>query len=148
MESMKVVLADVEEKALYNTQDYFEFKGGDVLAILIDISRPEQVEKRADLKIETYGGVHLLCNHAGVGRGRLVRSTTLADWELVIGVNLWSVIYGVQIFLPIMLKQNTACHIMNAASVEGLVSNKWSSLISKQTRCRGFIRGFEIRDGI
>jgi NAD(P)-dependent dehydrogenase (short-subunit alcohol dehydrogenase family) len=123
---MKVVLADVEEDALKNTESYLKKKGGDVIALVTDVSRPEQMQRLADLTIERYGGVHLLCNNAGVGAGGLIREHTLADWEWVIGVNLWGVIYGIHVFLPIMLKQDTECHIVNTASVEGL----WSRLRS------------------
>jgi NAD(P)-dependent dehydrogenase (short-subunit alcohol dehydrogenase family) len=123
-EGMKVVLADIEEDALKDTEVYLKRKGGDVIAVVTDVSRPEQMQRLADLTIESYGGVHLLCNNAGVGAGRLIREHTLMDWEWVIGVNLWGVIYGVHMFLPIMLKQGTECHIVNTASVEGL----WSRL--------------------
>lgn len=124
MEGMKVVLADIEEGALQDTEAYLKKKGGDALAVVTDASRPEQVQRLADLTFETYGGVHLLFNNAGVAAGGLVREHTLADWEWVIGVNLWGVIYGIHMFLPIMLKQDTECHIVNTASVEGL----WSRL--------------------
>jgi len=123
-EGMKVVLADIEEDALKNTEVFLKEKGGDVIAVVTDVSRPEQMQRLADLTIESYGGVHLLCNNAGVGAGGLIREHSLADWEWVIGVNLWGVIYGIQMFLPIMLKQDTECHIVNTASVEGL----WSRL--------------------
>ena len=123
-EGMKVVLADIEEDALKDTEAYLKKRGGDVIAAVTDVSRPEQMQRLADLTIETYGGVHLLCNNAGVGAGGLIREHALADWEWVIGVNLWGVIYGVHMFLPIMLKQDTECHIVNTASVEGL----WSRL--------------------
>ncbi len=122
MEGMQVVLADIEEEALRDTETYLKEKGGDVIAAVTDVSRPEQMQRLADLTVETYGGVHLLCNNAGVAAGGLVREHTLADWEWVIGVNLWGVIYGVHVFLPIMLKQDAECHIVNTASIEGLWS--------------------------
>jgi NAD(P)-dependent dehydrogenase (short-subunit alcohol dehydrogenase family) len=125
-EGMKVVLADIEEDALKNTEAYLKKKGGEVITVVTDVSRLEQVQRLADLTIESYGVVHLLCNNAGVGAGGLIREHTLADWEWVIGVNLWGVIYGIHVFLPIMLKQDTECHIVNTASVEGL----WSRLRS------------------
>ena len=119
-EGMKVVLADIEEAALKKTEADLKARGGDVLAVLTDVSKVEDVQRLADLTLETYGGVHLLCNNAGVGAGGLVREHTLADWEWVLGVNLWGVIYGVHFFLPVMLEQGTECHIVNTASVEGL----------------------------
>ncbi|MDP2920276.1 MAG: SDR family NAD(P)-dependent oxidoreductase [Dehalococcoidia bacterium] len=125
-EGMKVVLADVEEAALRKTEAELRARGGDVIAVLTDVSRPEQVQHLAEQTLKTFGAVHLLCNNAGVGAGGLVREHTLADWQWVLGVNLFGVIYGVHTFLPVMLKQGVECHIVNTASVEGL----WSRLRS------------------
>ncbi len=119
-EGMRVVVADVEEGALQKTTAYLKSKGGEVIAVKTDVSRSGDIQRLAEKTLETFGAVHLLCNNAGVGAGGLIREHTLADWEWVIGVNLWGVIYGVHTFLPIMLKQNTECHIVNTASVEGL----------------------------
>jgi NAD(P)-dependent dehydrogenase (short-subunit alcohol dehydrogenase family) len=120
MEGMRVVLADVEEKKLHETEADLKAEGGDVLAVTCDVSKVDQVKHLADKTLDTYGAVHLLCNNAGVGAGGLISQHTLADWEWVIGVNLWGVIHGVHMFLPIMLEQGTPCHIVNTASVEGL----------------------------
>ena len=64
----------------------------------------------------------MLCNNAGVGTFAAIWECTVADWEWVIGVNLWGVIHGVRVFVPIMLKQDTECHIVNTASMAGLIS--------------------------
>lgn len=125
-EGMKVVLADIEEAALRMTEADLRARGGEVIAEVTDVSKPEQIQRLADRTVETYGAVHLLCNNAGVGSGGLIREHTLADWQWVLGVNLWGVIYGIHTFLPIMLKQDTESHIVNTASVEGL----WSRLRS------------------
>ena len=119
-EGMKVVLADVQEKALRQVEADLKAKGGDVLVVRIDVSAAEEVQRLADVTLKTYGGVHLLCNNAGVASGGLIREHTLADWQWIVGVNLWGVIHGVHTFLPIMLEQDTDCHIVNTASVEGL----------------------------
>jgi len=119
-EGMKVVLADVREDALREVGSELKERGGDVLVVPTDVSKAEDVQRLADLTLRAYGGVHLLCNNAGVAAGGLTREHTLADWQWIIGVNLWGVIHGVHIFLPIMLKQDTECHIVNTASVEGL----------------------------
>jgi NAD(P)-dependent dehydrogenase (short-subunit alcohol dehydrogenase family) len=72
--------------------------------------------------LAAYGAVHLLFNNAGVGAGSTVWESTLADWEWTLGVNLWGVIYGIHFFVPLMLEQNTECHIVNTASIAGLIS--------------------------
>jgi NAD(P)-dependent dehydrogenase (short-subunit alcohol dehydrogenase family) len=120
MEGMSVVLADVETEALDETIEYLRSKDGDVIPVICDVSDADQVRQLADETIDTYGAVHLLCNNAGVGAGAQIVQHTLADWEWVLGVNLMGVVYGVHHFLPIMLAQDTECHIVNTASVEGL----------------------------
>jgi NADP-dependent 3-hydroxy acid dehydrogenase YdfG len=66
--------------------------------------------------------VHLLCNNAGVGAGSTVWESTINDWKWVIGVNVWGVIHGLRVFLPIMLEQDSEGHIVNTASIAGMIS--------------------------
>lgn len=119
-EGMKVVLADIEEAELAATAKALAAGGGELIPVVTDVAKADAVQYLADKTMAAYGAIHLLCNNAGVGAGGLVREHTLADWEWVIGVNLWGVIHGLHVFLPIMLEQNTECHIVNTASVEGL----------------------------
>lgn len=121
-EGMKVVVADVEEEELVKTEKALRAGGGEVISVLTDVSRIDEVKHLAERTTDAFGAVHLLCNNAGVGAGGMVLEHTLADWEWVIGVNLWGVIYGVHTFLPIMLEQDTECHVVNTASIEGLWS--------------------------
>jgi len=79
-----------------------------------------RVETLAKLAFDTYGGVHLLFNNAGVGADTTVWESSLADWQWVLGVNLWGVIHGVHYFVPRMLEQDTEGHIVNTASIGGL----------------------------
>lgn len=124
---MKLVLADVEEKALEAAhQELFE-AGAEVLALPTDVSRPEAVRALADAAEARFGPVHLLFNNAGVGGGGLVWESSLSDWQWVLGVNLWGVIHGVQSFVPRMLataksQPNYEGHIVNTASMAGLVN--------------------------
>jgi NAD(P)-dependent dehydrogenase (short-subunit alcohol dehydrogenase family) len=81
------------------------------------------VEALADKTLAAFGAVHLLCNNAGVaGTAAPLWESSLADWEWVQGVNLWGVIHGVRVFVPLMLAQDTECHIVNTASMAGLIS--------------------------
>jgi NAD(P)-dependent dehydrogenase (short-subunit alcohol dehydrogenase family) len=121
-EGMRVVLADVEEGALGRASAELEATGTRVLAARTDVSKAEEVEALAQKTLETFGAVHLLFNNAGVGAGTTVWESTLADWKWVIGVNLWGVIHGIHTFVPLMLKQETEGHIVNTASMAGLVS--------------------------
>jgi NAD(P)-dependent dehydrogenase (short-subunit alcohol dehydrogenase family) len=92
------------------------------MGIWTDVSRPQDIERLAEKTLATFGAVHVLCNNAGVAPGGAVWENTVADWEWVLGVNLWGVIHGVRTFLPIMLRQDAQCHVVNTASVAGLLS--------------------------
>jgi NAD(P)-dependent dehydrogenase (short-subunit alcohol dehydrogenase family) len=93
-----------------------------VVGLKTDVSRAHDVERLAEKTLATFGAVHLLCNNAGVAPGGVVWESTAADWEWVLGVNVWGVIHGVRVFLPIMLRQDSECHVVNTASVAGLLS--------------------------
>lgn len=122
-EGMKVVMADVEGPALDAAARELEDKGALVTPVLTDVSKAESVEALARRAFDEFGEVHLLCNNAGVGGGTgLSWDCTLADWQWVMGVNLWGVIHGVKFFLPRMIEQGTEAHIVNTASLAGLVS--------------------------
>lgn len=127
-EGMKVVLADIEEAALNHTAAELKATGAPVRAVVTDVSKASDVTALADKTLAAFGVVHLLCNNAGVGAGTTVWDSTLADWEWVLGVNLWGVIHGVRIFVPIMLAQDTECHIVNTASIAGLIAYPGSGI--------------------
>jgi NAD(P)-dependent dehydrogenase (short-subunit alcohol dehydrogenase family) len=121
-EGMKVVLADIDETALVKTERELKAASADVLAVRTDVSKPDNVDALGQMTLDTFGAVHLLFNNAGVAAGTTLWENTLADWQWVLGVNLWGVIYGVRTFVPIMLKQADECHIVNTASIAGLIS--------------------------
>ena len=120
-EGMKVVLADVEEESLAKLEADLKAEGATVLAIKTDVSNADAVENLAVQTLDTFGAVHILCNNAGVVCSRPIWEHTLADWEWVLGVNLWGVIHGIRTFVPRMLAQGDECHIVNTASILGLV---------------------------
>lgn len=125
-ESMKVVIADIEEPALREAEKKLKGGGATVLTVRTDVSKFSDVESLAQKTLDTFGGVHLLFNNAGVQpgapEGKPLWENTLADWEWVLGVNLWGVVHGIKVFVPIMLKQKTACHIVNTSSMAGLIT--------------------------
>lgn len=92
-----------------------------MLSVRTDVSKRNDIELLARKTLEVFGEVHLLVNNAGVGAGGSPWEATWSDWEWVIGVNLWGAIHGVKVFTPIMLAQKTNCHIVNTASLAGLV---------------------------
>jgi NAD(P)-dependent dehydrogenase (short-subunit alcohol dehydrogenase family) len=124
---MKLVLADVQQDALDKARAELEAQGAQVLAMRCDVRKAEQVQALADATMEKFGAVHLVFNNAGVGTGGLIWENSLADWEWVLGVNLWGVIHGVRIFTPLMLQTATKepgyrGHIVNTASMAGLLN--------------------------
>jgi len=121
-EGMKVVLADVDEGALHRVADDLRAAGATVLAVRTDVSRAGEVEALAQATLDAFGGVHLLFNNAGVSGGSSTWESTVADWQWVLGVNLWGVIHGIRTFVPIMLRQDAPGHVVNTSSVTGLIS--------------------------
>lgn len=121
-ERMNVVLADVDTDGMQSIAAEIKEHGGRALAVRTDVSRLEDVEVLAEKSVSVFGAVDLLFNNAGVSGGGFVWSSTIDDWDWVLGVNLWGVIYGLMVFVPIMLRQGTEGHIVNTASMAGLVS--------------------------
>ncbi|HEY0844726.1 MAG TPA: SDR family oxidoreductase [Noviherbaspirillum sp.] len=124
---MKLVLADVQQDALDKAKAELEAQGAQVLAQRCDVRKAEQVQALADATMERFGSVHLVFNNAGVASGGLVWENSVADWEWVLGVNLWGVIHGVRIFTPLMLEcarkeAGYEGHIVNTASMAGLLN--------------------------
>ncbi len=120
-EKMRVVLSDVEASALAQAERELTSQGASVLAVPTDVSKESDLQALADRTLRDFGGVHLLFNNAGVGAGTTVWESTHADWEWVLNVNLWGIIHGIRVFIPIMLAQNTEGHIVNTASIAGLL---------------------------
>ena len=121
-ESMKVVMADIEAAALATAADELRGKTPDILAMQIDVSRPDDVERLARETYAAFGAAHVLCNNAGVAVIGGVHEHSLADWQWVINVNLWGVIHGVRAFVPRMLAAGHDAHIVNTASMAGLTT--------------------------
>ena len=124
---MHIVLADVQRDALDTARAELEGGGAQVLAMHCDVRHGEAVQALADATMARFGAVHLLFNNAGVGAGGLIWENTQADWEWVLGVNLWGVIHGVRIFTPLMLAgarndPGYQGHIVNTASMAGLLN--------------------------
>ena len=124
---MRLVLADVQKEALAETAAELEAAGAEVITQICDVRKGEQVEALGRTAMTSFGAVHLVFNNAGVGAGGLVWESTQADWEWVLGVNLWGVIHGVRLFTPMMLeaaKKDPAFqgHIVNTASMAGLLT--------------------------
>jgi NAD(P)-dependent dehydrogenase (short-subunit alcohol dehydrogenase family) len=121
-EGMIVVLADIEADALANAEAELGRRGARVLAVATDVSRADDVERLARETWNAFGAAHLVCNNAGVALDGPIWECSLEDWRWVLDVNLWGVIHGVRSFVPRMLAQGSEGHVVNVASVAGLIS--------------------------
>ncbi len=132
-EGMKVVLADIERSALDATTEQLSSQGAEVVGIECDVSKPESVDDLAKAALDAFGAVHVLCNNAGVAGGGVGPSweRPLSDWDWVLGVNLMGVIHGIRSFVPILLEQGDDGHIVNTASIAGLLHGGGSYGVSK-----------------
>jgi NAD(P)-dependent dehydrogenase (short-subunit alcohol dehydrogenase family) len=124
---MNLVLVDVQQDALDKAEVEMTAQGVQVLARKVDVSNAHAMEQlAADVKAR-FGAPHFVFNNAGVGAGGLVWENSVADWEWVLGVNLWGVVHGVRLFTPMMLEAAKADpayrgHIVNTASMAGLLT--------------------------
>ena len=122
-EGMKLVLADINEGSLTDTVTELKGQGAEVIGVPTDVSSFDDVEALADAAFTRFHRVHLLVNNAGVALCKPAWELTLEDWAWVLGVNLHGVIHGLKAFVPRMISDGEAGHIVNTASAAGLLSS-------------------------
>jgi NAD(P)-dependent dehydrogenase (short-subunit alcohol dehydrogenase family) len=121
---VKVMLCDIEEQALAQALAGLKLTNADVDAVKADVSLKAELKAAADATVARYGKVHILVNNAGVGGAG---QWTDAGWNWVLGVNLWSVIWGVEIFGPLIEAHGEGGQIVSTASIAGLISGQPSA---------------------
>ncbi len=121
-EGMKLVLADIDTKKLDQLVTELAASGTEAVGLKVDVSMAEDVTALANLAYTTFGEVHLLINNAGVALAKNAWETTQKDWDWVMGVNLYGVTNGLRAFLPRMLTAGQEGHVINTASIAGLLS--------------------------
>jgi NAD(P)-dependent dehydrogenase (short-subunit alcohol dehydrogenase family) len=126
-EGMRVVIADVEVGALEEAAAEVETAGAEVVVVPTDVSRSDQVDALARIAYERFGAVHLLCNNAGVFQAGISWQRSMADWEWVLGVNLWGVLHGIRSFVPRMLEGGDEGHVVNTSSIAGMITGAYSA---------------------
>ncbi|HIF92792.1 MAG TPA: SDR family NAD(P)-dependent oxidoreductase [Myxococcales bacterium] len=119
---MRVVLADIEREALDGAVSNLRGEGHEVLGVETDVRELDAIRHLASATLDAFGQVNVLHNNAGVVRAGRIEELSIADWEWVLGVDLWSVIYGVKTFLPLIREAGDG-HIVNTASSAGLQSS-------------------------
>jgi NAD(P)-dependent dehydrogenase (short-subunit alcohol dehydrogenase family) len=123
-ERAKVVVADVDERALAAVVESIRARDGVALGVRTDVTDLASVEALAATVFNSFGKVNVLCNNAGVALWGGLESATHRDWQWVLGVNLWGVIHGVEAFVPRMVASKEPGHIVNTASMAGLVATR------------------------
>jgi NAD(P)-dependent dehydrogenase (short-subunit alcohol dehydrogenase family) len=126
-EGMKLVLADIDDKSLPGTVAALP-PGAESLSVRCDVARAADLDALAEQTYARFGAAHRLFNNAGVSPVGPAWTATLEDWLWTLGVNLMGVVHGIRSFVPRMLKQNDECHVVNTASVAGLLSVPASSV--------------------
>ena len=121
-EGSAVVIADLEATPAEAVAAGIRASGGDAEAVGVDVSDASAVDRLAAATLERFGRVDVLCNNAGVSTFNLMRDQTLDDWRWVVDVNFWGVVHGLHSFVPIMREQGTRGHVVNTASIGGLLS--------------------------
>ena len=123
---MRVIASDVETAALAETVASTGLGSDTVIGVVTDVTDSAAVEALAQQAYDAFGAVHLLCNNAGVFQAGVLWERTLADWEWVLGVNLWGIIHGIKAFVPRMIAAGEPGHVVNTSSLAGVVSNAYS----------------------
>lgn len=119
----QVVVADLQTAAAETVAAEARARGAQALAVTVDVSQHASVVAMADDAWAAFGRVEILCNNAGVSWRpfRTLLEATMADWDFIMRVNLWGVIHGLDVFLPRMRAQQGPKHIVNTASLGGIL---------------------------
>jgi NAD(P)-dependent dehydrogenase (short-subunit alcohol dehydrogenase family) len=116
------MLADIETGALNQALQSLKDHGARVQAVRCDVADPDSVERAAKATFDAFGRVHVVCNNAGVAAGGGIDTISIDNWRWVVDVNLMGVVYGVRSFLPHMLEHGEGGHIVNTASMAGMIN--------------------------
>ncbi len=125
---MRVVVADIDATGLQQAALDLEKRGVETLAVPTDVARADSVKALAQRTLDAFGGVHVVCNNAGVFAGGLCWESPLEDYEWVMNVNVWGVIHGIRTFVPILLEQGVEGHVVNTASMAAVTHMPYSGI--------------------
>ena len=118
---MHIIAADIELDAAERTVNALRSRGSQALAVEVNVADREAVQHLAARTRASFGGCHLLFNNAGVSVNRPVAECTAADWEWVWSVNVAGITHAIEAFMPLLREQSGASHIVNTASMAGLI---------------------------
>jgi NAD(P)-dependent dehydrogenase (short-subunit alcohol dehydrogenase family) len=121
----KIVLSDLDEAAMDARAKTLRERGADVLCVATDVTKRDAVNALADRVFQHYGAAHLICNNAGIAIAGPLLQMTPDDWRLTMDIDFWGVVHGVEAFAPRMIEQKQGGHVLNTASMAGLVGMSW-----------------------
>lgn len=121
----KLALADIDEAALADRARALEARGAEVLRVRTDVTQRASVAALADAVWARFGAAHVVCNNAGIALAGPLLEATPEDWRLTMDINFWGVVHGIDAFAPRLVAQRQGGHILNTASMAGLVGMQW-----------------------
>ncbi len=121
-ERCTMLLADINEAGLKQTAEMVITSGGKAEIFLCDVSKLDEVMRMADHCFDAWGKVDILINNAGVASVGFMGDIPIKDWEWIVSINFWGVVYGCHAFVPRMKEQGSG-HIVNVASAAGILSS-------------------------
>ena len=133
-ESADIVLSDINEDRLQQVRAEIEAVGRKAVTVRTDVSKLADIQNLFDRSVAAMGRVDILMNNAGVHMLGTIENVTLADWEWIVSINMWGVIYGIHVFLPHMLERGSG-HIVNTGSMSGLNPIGEASIPYAATKC-------------
>ncbi|MCP5018178.1 MAG: SDR family NAD(P)-dependent oxidoreductase [Ketobacter sp.] len=122
-----VALSDVDEAGLAETAQQVSALGVKVTTAKVNVADRDAVQAWADQVVQDHGKVNLVFNNAGVALGGTVEDTDYADYEWIVGINMWGVVYGTKAFLPYIKQAGEEGHVINISSVFGLFAQPTQS---------------------
>ncbi|HEX6519139.1 MAG TPA: SDR family NAD(P)-dependent oxidoreductase [Streptosporangiaceae bacterium] len=128
-DGMRVMMADVDEPMLASAAENLAAEGIKAASLVTDVSDADSVDALAQATLEHFGAVHVVCNNAGVSHGGPIWQIPLPTWNWTVGVNLFGVVHGIRSFVPRLISQQEG-HIVNTASMAGLLTPPWMSAYS------------------
>jgi NAD(P)-dependent dehydrogenase (short-subunit alcohol dehydrogenase family) len=121
----KIALADLDEAAMDARAKLLRERGAEVLCVRTDVTQRASVNALADRVFQHFGAAHLICNNAGIAIAGPLLQMTQDDWRLTMDIDFWGVVHGALAFAPRMIEQKQGGHILNTASMAGLVGMSW-----------------------
>ncbi|HKD21179.1 MAG TPA: SDR family NAD(P)-dependent oxidoreductase [Rhizomicrobium sp.] len=119
---MNVVIADIEDKVAHKAAEMLQRDQIKAVPVHCDVALRGELQRAALEAVAAFGKIHIVCNNAGVGGGGEFGTVGERDWDWIIDVNLKGVIYGAETFVPLIKSHGEGGHIINTASMAGLVS--------------------------